>query len=231
MHFCFTQSPRESNPEAEQEALPEPGVIGKLVLTFCSHTIKRFSARQQLPLGAPKSWGRWWGEQPALLLLCSWTPKKCRMTLILWTGQFRHLFQITEPKLSNPWCIHLFLDLVSWGAFHRDAPSTFWVCMGLSSIPNPFKPWNTLQNNTLNLLFSSSSKSRAISAYWEQGCSQINMVFLYSEQATLLRYDVPRNGSRLFKIENLWTFSLYLCSTVNKCLIWLLLNVVFLEWK
>lgn len=113
----------------------------------------------------------------------------------------------------------------------RDAPSTSWVCMGLSRVPNPLKSWNTLQNNTLNFLFSSSSKSRAISAYWERGCSQINTVFLYSEQTTLWRYDVPRNGSRLFKIENLWTFSFYLCSSVNKCLVWLLLNVAFLEWK
>lgn len=128
----------ESSSEAEEEALPEPGVMGKLVLTFCSHTIKPLQ-------GSSSQWeqlsllrGRWGGEQTVLLLLCFWTPEKCSMTIIIWSGQFQHLFQITEMELKSLEYSSLFrLDELR-NSSQRDTPSTSWVCMGLSCAPNPF---------------------------------------------------------------------------------------------
>lgn len=61
----------ESCSEAEEEELPEPGVMGKLVLTLCSHTIKPLqgsSSHWELPTVEREMMGRMDCSAPALFL-------------------------------------------------------------------------------------------------------------------------------------------------------------------
>lgn len=113
MRFCFTQSP------ALRRHCLSQGLWGNLFWLSVHTQLKLCKAAA--PTGSSSLLrGRWWAGQTVLPLLCFWTPGKCSMTLITWSGQFWHLFQITELKLSNPWCIHLFFEELFTGrcSFH-----------------------------------------------------------------------------------------------------------------
>lgn len=178
------------------------------------------------------------GRTDCSAALCFCRPAKCSVTFSRWTGQLLHLLQITEPKYgarcafssAGIWRTELLCTERCWACVSSPSPGSSWVSAIFQVHHSLGIHLNLSQIGLWASSFLPLSKAHHGSS-WARAWSQTNQVFLCHEHATLLRYHVPRNGSRLYGIKTLWLFSFYLCSQVSKCLVWLPLNVVFLEWK
>lgn len=147
MHF--TQSPRGVQLWGRGGGTAWARGYGETCSDFL-FTHNQTSARQQLPVGAALTAeramrGRTDCSAPALFL----DTRKVQHDL-------NYMKWAVLTSFSNYWNGTLksleYSSLFRFGELrnssHRDAPSTSWVCMGLSCVPNPFYSWNTLQNSS-----------------------------------------------------------------------------------